>query len=210
MLSVRPESQDSTFDWNEFTKKNNNELIANIGNFCNRVLKLTYTNFEAKVPEIKSELLEIDTIFLDTIFEKLEAYFNSMEQVRIRESLGIAMSIASSGNKYLQDTEPFKIIKEDRDRCSTILNITLNALRIVLAIVEPFIPSFSAKIYEQLNLQRTERDEVFLREIRGKPSDYLLTLLKPGHQINEPSPVFKKISNAECESWRKKFAGKQN
>ena len=210
LLSVRPESQDSTFDWNEFTKKNNNELIANIGNFCNRVLKLTYTNFEAKVPEIKSELLEIDTIFLDTIFEKLEAYFNSMEQVRIKESLGIAMSIASSGNKYLQDTEPFKIIKEDRDRCSTILNITLNALRIVLAIVEPFIPSFSAKIYEQLNLQRTERDEVFLREIRGKPSDYLLTLLKPGHQINEPSPVFKKISNAECESWRKKFAGKQN
>ena len=131
-----------------------------------------------------------------------------MEQVRIKESLGIAMSIASSGNKYLQDTEPFKIIKHDRERCSTILNITLNALRLVTAILEPFIPSFSAKIYEQLNLQRTENDEVFLRDIRGKPSSYMLNLLRPGHQINEPNPIFKKITGSDCEKWRTQFAGK--
>ena len=209
LLSVRPENQDSVFDWEDFTAKNNNELIANLGNFSNRALQYTYKNFDQKIPEKKSDLLDIDNEFLNNVFERLNAYYDSMEQVRLREGLSICMAISSLCNGYLQATEPFKIFKTDYNRCSTVFNVTLNALRLVAAVLEPFIPSFSAKIYEQLNLVRTEADDVLLGELRGKPAEHLLTLLKPGHQLNLPSPIFKQISSEQCEKWRKQFDGKQ-
>mmetsp|Transcript_33720 Transcript_33720/g.38822 ORF Transcript_33720/g.38822 Transcript_33720/m.38822 type:complete len:279 (-) Transcript_33720:6-842(-) len=209
LLSIRPETQDSLFNWDDFASKNNNELIANLGNFTNRALSYTFKNFEAKVPEIKSELLDIDTKFLNDIFEKLEAYFVSMEQVKIRESLKLAMSISSVCNGYFQETEPFKIFKTNYERCSTILNLTLNAMRLLSAILEPFIPSFSAKIYEQLNLQRTQKDEVLLSLLRGKPSTSLLSLVPAGHPINQSAPIFKTISEEDCQKWREQFSGKQ-
>jgi methionyl-tRNA synthetase len=209
LLSIRPETQDSLFNWDDFAIKNNNELIANLGNFSNRALQYTFKNFEGRVPERKSELIEVDTKFLNEVFEKLEAYFNAMESVKLKEGLKIAMSISSLCNGYFQETEPFKIFKTDQDRCSTILNVILNVLRLLCAVLEPFIPSFSAKIYEQLNLKRTEQDETLLGSIRGQPVTEVLKLLTPGHQMNTPSPVFKQISDEDCQRWREQFSGKQ-
>lgn len=131
-----------------------------------------------------------------------------MEQVKLNKGLKISMKISKICNEYFQATEPFKIYKTDLDRTYTILNIILNVLRFICAILEPFIPSFSAKIYEQLNLERTKEDETLIGYLRGKPSETLLTLLKPGHHINEPSPVFKQITDEQIEEWRKIYAGK--
>jgi methionyl-tRNA synthetase len=208
LLSIRPEHHDSVFNWDDFASKNNNELIANLGNFTNRVLKYVFKNFEAAIPERKSELTEVDTKFLNNVIEKLEAYFNSMEAVKLKESLNIAMSISSLCNGYFQETEPFKIFTTEYERCCTILNVASNVLRLLCCILEPFIPSFCAKIYEQLNIQRTERDERLLSEIRGKPISVILDLIKPGYKINEPNPVFKSISDEDCQKWREQFSGK--
>jgi len=209
LLSSRPENQDSLFNWDDFASKNNNELIANLGNFSNRALQYTFKNFEGKVPERKTELNEVDNKFLNDVYEKLNNYFEIMEQVKLRDGLKIAMSISSLCNGYFQETEPFKIFKTDHDRCSTILNVILNALKLLCCTLEPFIPSFCAKIYEQLNLKRTERDEKLLEELKDKPSTFMLELLKPGHTINQPSPVFRSITDDDCQKWREQFAGKK-
>lgn len=210
LLSCRPEQNDSLFNWDDFASKNNNELIANLGNFSNRALQYTFKNFDSKVPERKSELTEVDIKFINEVFnDKLNEYYTSMEQVRLREGLSISMAISKLCNGYFQETEPFKIYKTDFNRCSTILNIILNVLRLLCATLEPFIPSFSAKIYEQLNLQRTAQDENLLGFLKDKPAEIILTLLTPGHQMNVPNPVFKQISDEDCQNWRERFSGKQ-
>ena len=207
LLSIRPEHQDSEFNWDDFATKNNNELIANLGNCINRVLPYIFKNFNAVVPEFKTALTDVDKTFLNDYLEKLESYFNSMEQVKLKEGLKIAMSISSICNGYIQETEPFKLFKSDNDRCCSILYIIINALRLLGAIFEPFIPSFSAKLYEQLNIQRTEKDEVLLEAAKGKSVDFLLSLVPSGHTINQPQPIFKQISDEDCQNWRKMFGG---
>jgi len=209
LLSIRPESQDTVFNWEDFAIKNNNELIANLGNFSNRALQYTFKNFEGKIPEIKSELNDIDQKFLDNVFEKFEEYCVTMEAVKIKQGLSLAMKISSLCNGYFQEAEPFKIFKTDYNRCCTILNIAINALRLLCLTLEPFIPSFSAKIYEQLNLTRTEADETLIGGLRGKPSIILLSLIKGGQKINEPNPVFTRITDDQCQKWRDQFQGKQ-
>ena len=209
LLSLRPESQDAVFNWDDFAAKNNNELLANVGNFGNRTLKYTHKNFNGSIPEIKSDLIEIDQKFLDDLFGKFEEYCVSMEEVKLKDGLKIAMAIGSLCNGYFQETEPFKVYKTDINRCSTIINIANNALRFLCLVLEPFIPSFSAKIYEQMNIKRTEEDDRLIGELRGKPSSTILELIKGGHEINEPSPIFKTISDEQCEKWRQQFIGKQ-
>ena len=209
MLSIRPEHQDSLFNWDDFASKNNNELIANLGNCINRVLPYIVKNFNSTVPELKSELNDADKAFINDYLEKLDSYFNAMEQVRLKEGLKIAMSISSSCNGYIQETEPFKLLKSDYDRCCSILFIIINALRLLGAIFEPFMPSFSAKLYEQLNIQRSEKDEVLLAAAKEKSTDFILSLVPSGHTINQPAPIFKQISDEDCQKWRDQFKGKQ-
>jgi len=207
LLSVRPESNDSLFNWDDFAARNNNELIANLGNFSHRALVFTQKFLEGKIPERKTELLDVDNKFIADVFEIFEEYCVTMEEVHLREGLAKAMKISKACNEYMTSTEPFKVYKTDLDRAGTILNVLLNALRFLSGMLEPFIPSFSAKIYETLNLVRTEQDETLIGDLRGKPADILLTLLKPGHEIKVPNPIFKQISEEQCEEWRKKFAG---
>ncbi len=209
LLSVRPESQDSLFNWDDFAARNNNELIANLGNFSHRALVFTNKLLGGKIPERKGELQEVDTKFLNDVFEIFEDYCNTMEEVRLREGLSKAMKISKTCNEYMTSTEPFKVYKKDMDRAGTILNILLNTLRFLSATLEPFIPSFSAKIYESLNLVRTQADETLLGDMRGKPADSILSLLKPGHDIKVPSPIFRQISEEDCQKWREEFNGKQ-
>lgn len=146
---------------------------------------------------------------MNDYLEKLDAYFNAMEKVRIKDALKTAMSISSSCNGYIQETEPFKLFKTDYDRCCSIIFITINALRLLGAIFEPFIPSFSAKLYEQMNVQRTEKDEVLLESAKIKSVDFILSLVPAGHTINQPTPIFKNISDEDVQKWRTMFSGKQ-
>ena len=209
LLSIRPETQDSLFNWDDFASRNNNELIANLGNCINRVLPYIFKNFKATVPERKTDFTDVDTSFLNDYLEKLEAYFNAMENVKIKDGLKIAMSISSAWNGYIQLTEPFKLFKTDYDRCCSIIFIIINAIRLLGAIFEPFIPSFSAKLYEQLNIQRTEKDEVLLESAKSKSIDFILSLIPAGHTINQPTPIFRNISDEDIQKWRSMFSGKQ-
>mmetsp|Transcript_18275 Transcript_18275/g.20442 ORF Transcript_18275/g.20442 Transcript_18275/m.20442 type:complete len:139 (+) Transcript_18275:1802-2218(+) len=138
-----------------------------------------------------------------------------MEAVKLKQGLAVAMKISTLCNGYFQETEPFKIFKTDFNRCSTVVNIALNALKFLCLTLEPFVPSFCAKIYEQLNLTRTVEDDQLIGELRDQQSKdnfsastRLLAFLKEGQVINKPSPVFKLITEEQIEQWRDKFNGK--
>ena len=109
-----------------------------------------------------------------------------MEGVKIKDALRTAMHISHLCNVYMQNTKPWDLKKQNQtERCHQVINTALNALRFLSAIFEPFMPSFSAKVNEQLGLQRTEQDENIFKQINGHP-EKILHLIKPNHTLGEP------------------------
>ncbi|MBN2778171.1 MAG: methionine--tRNA ligase [Bacteroidales bacterium] len=178
-----PETKDNDFTWKDFQAKNNNELVAIMGNFVNRALVLTHKYFDGIVPtpqedtdyekEIRTEIQNIKT--------NLE---NNIKHYKFREALKNAMSITRLGNKYLADTEPWKLIKTDENRVKTILyySIQLCALSAILA--EPFLPYTSEKLIKILNIDKPDWDDANKFDI-----------IESGHKINSAELLFERIED---------------
>ena len=146
-----PEAKDNDFSWKDFQARNNNELVAVLGNFVNRAIVLTHKYFEGKVPAYaKAEA--IDDEALAQIPELKAAMEKSIEAFRFREALGIAMNIARVGNKYLTDTEPWAVAKKDLERAGSILNIAIQICADLAVAFEPFTPFAAEKLRKMLNV----------------------------------------------------------
>ena len=188
LTATAPETKDNDFTWKDFQARNNNELVAIFGNFVNRVTVLTHKYFDGKVPTCM-ELTDID----HAVIEELKAYpakiSASIENYRFREALSEVMNVARLGNKYLADTEPWKLIKTDEDRVRTILNIALQIAANLEILIEPFLPFTADKLQKMLNYGG------HIWEDAGSVS-----LLKRGHQINEPILLFAKIEDEEVQA----------
>jgi methionyl-tRNA synthetase len=209
LLINRPEHSDITFLWSDFVAKNNNELLANLGNFSNRCLKFLDSAFEGKVPEYTSKILnEYDQKFVDDLNSKFSEYVEIMEQVKMKEALKIAMAYSSQCNEYFQHTKPWELNKNNKERCAQVMNIALNALFFLCKLLEPFMPSFSAKVYEQMNIRPTDRDEKIFEFVKDHP-ERIISLLTPGHKIGTPAPIFREISTEEMEKWKAQFSGRE-
>ena len=183
LCATAPETKDNDFTWKDYQARNNNELVAVLGNFVNRALVLTKKYYDGVVPAC-GELSEYDkeTIAeLSTIKSSLE---NNIENYRFREALKDAMNFARIGNKYLADSEPWKLIKTDAERVKTILNIALQITANIAVAIEPFMPFSAVKI---LNMLACEK---FGWERLGA-----MDLLADGHQIGEPTLLFEKIED---------------
>ena len=188
-----PETKDNDFTWKDFQSRNNNELVAILGNFVNRSVVLTHKYFDGNVPEI-TQLNDYDKDVLSQIPRITAAVEKSIESFRLREALKEAMSLARLGNKYLADTEPWKIIKTDEDRVKTILNISLQISANLSILIEPFLPFTAKKLCALLNIEQLKWDG-FSQEI-----------LKSGHEINKPILLFDKIQDEEVENQLNKLA----
>ena len=182
-----PETKDNDFTWKDFQTRNNNELVAILGNFVNRALVLTQKYFGGKVPEI-TERNPYDKKTLEEISRIKSKVEYSLENYRFREALKEAMDLARLGNKYLADTEPWKVIKSDENRVKTIMNISLQITANLTILLEPFLPFTSEKLRNFINF--TARDWEFI----GRND-----LLTVGHQINNPSLLFEKIEDEAIE-----------
>ena len=182
-----PETKDNDFTWKDFQTRNNSELVAILGNFVNRSLVLTHKFFNGIVPE-SSDLLPNDEEVLKAISEFPERISNSIEHFRFREALSDLMNLARIGNKYLTETEPWKLIKTDEKRTRTILNISLQLCANLAILSAPFLPFSSDKLYRILNLNKLQWVEA------GKPD-----LLKTGHALNQPELLFAQIEDAAIE-----------
>jgi len=183
-----PETKDNDFTWKDFQARNNNELVAILGNFVNRALVLTQKYFEGKVPEL-GDLTEYDKQTLSSISVIKAEVEKSLDSFRIRESLKNAMDLARLGNKYLTDQEPWKVIKTDNERVKTILNISLQITANLTICLEPFLPFSMNKLRGFLNLGKLDWDKL------GDTN-----LLAAGHQLNTPELLFEKIEDDVIEA----------
>ncbi len=188
-----PETKDNDFTWKDFQTRNNSELVAVLGNFVNRAVVLTHKYFGGKVPsDLKSESIDAET--MGQIPAIKAAIEDNIEHYRFREALREAMNLSRLGNKYISDTEPWKVAKSDMDRTASIL---YNALQICadLAIAcEPFLPFSMDRLSAMLNMQSREWDLI------GSGC-----ILAPGHQIGEAQLLFTKVEDAQIDAQLEKL-----
>ncbi len=183
LCASAPETKDNDFTWKDFQARNNNELVAILGNFVNRTLVLTANYYGGKVPE-RGTMDDNDRQVLSEISGIRENVETSIETYRFREALREAMNLARLGNKYLADSEPWKVVKTDAERVKTIMNISLQITANLTIILEPFLPFSMKKLREWLGIDKLQWDEA------GKND-----LLLPGHVINKPGLLFEKIED---------------
>ncbi|MDD6052509.1 MAG: methionine--tRNA ligase [Bacteroidales bacterium] len=146
-----PETKDNDFSWKDFQARNNSELVAIFGNFVNRAVVLTHKYFGGKVPAA-GELLDMDRAALDEIPQLRASMERNIEGFHFREALKDAMSIARVGNKYISDTEPWKVAKTDLGRCGTILNVSLQICADLAIAFEPFTPFAAERLRKMLGV----------------------------------------------------------
>jgi methionyl-tRNA synthetase len=187
LCSSAPETKDNDYTWRDFLDKNNNELVAILGNFVNRTLVLTGKYFDNKVPE-QGELLPIDIECLKEMNAGQQQIADSMERYRFRESLAAMMDVARTGNKYLADTEPWKIYKTAPKRVETILYNALEICAKLSYLMEPFMPHKAAELRKMLNI-----DAALWTDIADKQ------LLQTGHILGEAALLFEKMEEDVIE-----------
>ena len=183
LCATAPETKDNDFTWKDYQARNNNELVAVLGNFVNRALVLTKKYYDGVVPAC-GELTDYDRDTIAELSEIKASLESNIENYRFREALKDAMNFARIGNKYLADCEPWKLIKTDAERVKTILNIGLQITANIAIAIEPFMPFSAAKILKMLACEK------FGWERLGA-----MDLLADGHQIGEPSLLFEKIED---------------
>ena len=178
-----PETKDNDFTWRDFQARNNNELVAVYGNFVNRALVLTKKYFDGRVPA-QGELQDIDReaiAELSTVRERVERLLDAF---KFRDAQKEAMTLARVGNKYLADTEPWKLAKTDMARVATILNISLQLVANLAIVFGPFLPFSTDKLRRMLNIADTDWTRLGC-----------LDLMPVGHELGEPELLFEKIDD---------------
>lgn len=190
LASILPETKDTDFSWKEFQARNNNELADILGNFVNRTLTFVRKNFDNKVPA-RYEIEEIDKELIAKLKEYADRIANNYENFRIRDGVFETMNLARFANKYFNDTEPWRMIKENPRRASTTINLCLQLVRALAILFEPVLPFSSRKIWEMLNL----KDDI----VKAGWDSATELLLEAGHQLGEPKILFRKIEDAEIE-----------
>ncbi|MGC6470724.1 MAG: methionine--tRNA ligase [Flavobacteriales bacterium] len=184
LCSTAPESKDTDFTWSDFQTRNNSELVGILGNFINRVVVLTNKYWEGVVP-VKNNLSEYDKQVLNELSQFTIKVGKLIEGYKLRDALTEVMNLARLGNKYLADTEPWKLKKTDEKRTETILNIALQIANHLSVISSPFLPFTSEKLQAILDVKTQSWDEI--------------STLEAGHKIKKPILLFEKIDDDKIE-----------
>jgi len=182
-----PETRDTDFYWKEFQLRNNSELADILGNFINRTFTFVFKHFDGKVPSL-GKLEKIDEEMLKEISEYPQRVANHFERYRIRDGVNEIMNLARDGNKYFNDTEPWKTVKSDKERCGTTLNICLQTIYTLAELFSPVLPFSTEKLFIMLN---------------SKPVDWKdcgKSQLKEGQQLNQSEILFPKIEDEKIEA----------
>ena len=189
-----PETKDNDFTWKDFQARNNNELVAVLGNFVNRALVLTQKYYGGAVPPA-GELTAYDRETVAEIPVIKKSLEENIENYRFREALKDAMNLARLGNKDLADSEPWKLVKTDPERVKTILNVALQITANIAVAIEPFMPFTAEKVLKLLQIGKPGWDEL------GSTA-----LLEAGHVIGTPELLFEKIEDSVIEAQLEKLA----
>ena len=183
-----PETKDNDFTWRDFQARNNNELVAILGNFVNRAIVLTHKYFGGKVPAA-GELQDVDKAAFAELAEIKASLSANLDTFHFREALKDAMNIARLGNKYLQETEPWKLAKTDMTRVETILNVALQICANIAVAFEPFLPFMSEKLVKMLGIEKLDWNTLGASDI-----------LAAGAEIAPAELLFEKIEDATIQA----------
>ena len=183
-----PETKDNNFTWRDFQARNNNELVAVYGNFVNRALVLTHKYFDGKVPAF-GELTDYDKATIAEFMDVKAEVEKLLDGFKFREAQKEAMNLARIGNKYLADTEPWKLAKTDMERVGTILNLSLQLAANLAIAFEPFLPFSSEKLRGMLGMETFEWEQL------GRTD-----LLAAGHQLGKAELLFEKIEDSAIDA----------
>tara|TARA_Y100001954_G_C15787993_1_gene593540 strand:+ start:47 stop:1741 length:1695 start_codon:yes stop_codon:yes gene_type:complete len=192
LCATSPEGKDTDFTWSEFQARNNNELVAIFGNYVNRVFVLINKYWDGIVPKVNT--LDIyDKEVLSQLKKYPEKIGSSIELFKFKDALSTLMNLARLGNKYLADTEPWKLKAKNEERVETIMNISIQIVTSLAILSEPFLPFTSKKVKKILNIKKMNWKSA------GKIN------IKDGHKIEKAMHLFEKIENEEIESQLKKL-----
>ncbi|MBD5218687.1 MAG: methionine--tRNA ligase [Bacteroidales bacterium] len=195
-----PETKDNDFTWADFQARNNNELVAILGNFVNRVIVLTHKYYDGVVPAA-GELQDVDREAFAEMARLKEELTENLENFRFREAVKDAMGFARLGNKYLQDCEPWKVIKTDPERVKTIINVSLQICASIAIAMEPFLPFMSEKLVKMLGGDKISWDMLACTD-----------LVPAGAHLGQPELLFEKIDDEAIKAQTDRLAAikKQN
>lgn len=193
LCASAPETKDNDFTWKEFQARNNNELVAILGNFVNRSLVLTNSYYHGVVPA-PGALTDYDKATTEAFMECRKNVESNLDTFKFRQALAEGMNLARLGNKYLADTEPWKVIKTDPERVKTIMYISLQITANLTILLEPFLPFSMNKLRGWLGLTSLPWDAA------GRTD-----LLAPGHSVSSGELMFTKIEDAEIEKQIRKL-----
>lgn len=188
-----PETKDNDFTWRDFQTRNNSELVAILGNFVNRALVLTHKYFNGQVPQ-PLVFEAIDEATFNEVAEEVNSLTEALETFHFREALKCAMNIARTGNRYLQETEPWKVAKTDMQRVGTILYTALQLCGDICVAFEPFLPFMSSRLAKILCLDTLSWNMLGTREI-----------VKAGTVMEKPELLFEKIEDDSIEAQIKRL-----
>lgn len=183
-----PENKDTDFYWKDLQAKNNNELGAILGNFVNRTFVFAEKYFEGTVPAA-GEYKEIDSIIINSIKSYSSSIASYYENYKFKDAVSETMNLVRDANKYFNDTEPWKAVKEDIARCGTIINTCLQLCRSFAVLFYPVLPFSSEKLFRMLNISSEGETWESAAELK----------LHAGHKLNKPEILFRKIEDSEIE-----------
>ena len=187
-----PESKDNDFTWKDFQARNNNELLAIFGNFINRVVVLTYKYYNGVIPN-PTAYTDTDKTSLKKLREYPEIIADSIEHYRFRRAGQEVMNLARLGNKYLADEEPWKVVKQDKERVKTIVFVALQIAAALAVVSEPFLPFTASKLSAILNMNLSDKENSISNSWKDVANKEIL--LPPRHKINKGELLFSKIED---------------
>lgn len=194
LLSRRPETgTDTEFKWEELISVNNNDLLKNIGNLVNRVIKFCHAKFDGVVPHYTvSEELQ------SSVNTLLASYITSIESMRLRLGVSTILQISALGNKFLQDSKlDNRLFSESPEVCANVIGTALNHLHLLASVLSPYMPKTAESIFEQLGVESTPRI----------PDTWVSNTLVEGHKLGESRPLFTMIPAAKLEEWQEAYGG---
>ena len=197
LCATAPETKDNDFTWKDFQARNNSELVAILGNFVNRTLVLTGKYFDSKVPA-KGVLQTVDKACINAMNDAPEKIGQHIQHYKFREALFELIDLARTGNKYLAETEPWKLYSTDPSRVATILAVALELTSKLAILMEPFMPFTAERLKNMLNLKNAGW------------KDLPVSQLPEGHQLGEASLLFEKIEDEAIEKQIQKLASSKS
>lgn len=200
LLSRRPETADSEFQWSEFVSANNNDLLKNLGNFNQRVQKFCQAKYDSTVPDYTKYSSEGLDAHVKEINALLQEYNGFMEATKLKDGQRLILAISSVGNKLLQDNKlDNRLLTEEPDRCAAVIGTALNQLKLLASIVAPYMPATAKEIFAQLGVEPSP----------SIPEVWEVGAIKPGHKLGTPKALFAQIPDAKIEEWREAYGGEE-